>query len=155
MKSIDIKSVIIGVLGSVLIFTLLGLQRSGNNFSDIRVKSLTIENGGDFIIEDANGNPRLLTRISKTSEFNFLIRAKNLKPLFAITEQVGPSVTFFNPTSKAGIIMTALDDEGISINLSNMHGVVVAKISSSSENNGVIALFDKEGELGWIQGSGK
>ena len=54
MKNLDLRSVIIGILGSALIFTLYGMRFQDENLGDITVKSITIK-GGDraapFVIE--------------------------------------------------------------------------------------------------------
>ena len=58
MKNLDIRSILIGILGSALILTFYGMRSQDKNLGDIRVKSIVIEAGdkaAPFVIMDKNG----------------------------------------------------------------------------------------------------
>ena len=57
MMSIDIKSVLIGVLGTLLIFISIGATKQNDNLGDITVNSITVlDNGEGGFIRTLNNN---------------------------------------------------------------------------------------------------
>ena len=57
VKQLDFKSVLIGVLSSVLVFVLVGAKSTPENLGDIVVDSIRIVDGGSLKIFNNEGRP--------------------------------------------------------------------------------------------------
>ena len=53
---VDVKSVLIGVLGTLLFLSLLGLKRAATEYGDLTVRSLTVKDNGEIKILSPSGN---------------------------------------------------------------------------------------------------
>ena len=160
MKNLDFRSVLIGILSSALIFTLLGMHLQDENLGDITVRSITIEaeQAAPFIVmnEDGGGivigfddvyNGLISIYSSKGSELVYIGAAKG---------NSGSIETFSSDGSKLisiGSSGTSGEADG-SISIFNRHNKSVVLLQGNKDADGVIALSDRYGDLGWFE-SGK
>jgi hypothetical protein len=82
MKQIDFKSMLIGVLSSVLVFVLVGAKKTPESLGDIVVDSIQIVDGGDLKILNKAGKP---TGVFSSDEDGGVLRIMNKEGKFAAT----------------------------------------------------------------------
>ena len=137
MKKFDFRSVLIGILGSALIFTLYGLRFQDENLGNITVKSITIESGGNIIpfsVLNKNGDPVVGIMIKENNPTFILFNSKRA-PLAIISTPDGDygMISTFSSDEKTlvtlsmnegryGIVSTYTDDGKPSVNLSTAAG---------------------------------
>ena len=139
MKSIDIKSVIIGILGTILVFVSIGA--TDKNLGDITVTSVTVV--------DEDGGMAMLN-------WRSLIIGLDVPMVGIVCEDDGGTLTTFNADGKeTSYLGTAEDGSGI-LTIQNMEGELIAGFGSSPDNgkDGAAILFDRYGDVGWTA-SGK
>jgi len=138
MKKIDFRSSIIGLLGGVCIFLMMGQNRS--NMGHITAKSITIEN--DYAKEivwlgpTTSNNGLMEIYNSDGTRTNYLsggaIKAYNEK---------GMEVAYFGTSAQqSGIIST-----------SNQYGKTTVYLGTGVDLNGIISLKNSYGETKWFQ----
>ena len=132
MKSIDIKSVIIGVLGTVLVFVSIGA--TDKNLGNITVDSIRIESefgktlllSSGIVITDS-GNKTYITSSG-----------------ISLTKEDKMSVHLAISDNGSGVLQTF-----------NKHGVKVGLFGSHKDGgDGMALLYDRYGDTGWGE-SGK
>ena len=182
MKNLDFRSVLIGILGSVLTFVLLGMHVQDENLGDIRVKSITIESGDNavpFQVLNKNGewaaiigfdevdgglistysiSGSELVAISATkgddgSISTFSNNGTRLVTISATDVSDGLISTYSNDGSELVTISVTKGDDG-SMSIFNRHGKRVVNMQGGKNADGVIAIYDRYGDLGWGE-SGK
>ena len=136
MKIIDIKSVIIGVLGTILVFVSIGAKSQYEHLSDIVCNSITVLDDGtggyikfsnsdgkqtSYLGTAENGDGFLTTFNSDGKKTTFLGTAKEGGFGFLTTFNEGKETTFLG-TSKGGSCI---------LETFNKHGVMVGYFGSN------------------------
>ena len=111
MKSIDIKSVIIGVLSTILVFVSIGAKSQYEHLGDIVCNSITAENGDGFLTTfNSDGKKTTFLGTAKEGGFGFL--------------------TTFNDGKQTTFLGTSEGGSGI-LETFNKHGVMVGYFGSN------------------------
>lgn len=153
MKRPDFISIFIAVIISTFIFLfheirLKEMKKSDNNLGDITVNSITIEEGGGLYIRDLNGTRRfLIDLVDNDIALSLLDKEGNL--FFTVGEQ-GESrgLLLLDKTSEASILLSTVESGGAFISLKNRNGSNIATITVGDDNEGVLALFNRHGDIG-------
>ena len=134
MKSIDIKSVIIGILGTILVFVSIGA--TDKNLGDITVNSITVmDDGSGGFISTSNEDGKQTSFLGTGEEgFGFL--------------------RTFNADGKETSYLGTGEGGGGFLVTNNKLGVRVGYFGSDNSQDGLIGVFDRYGDLGWSE-SGK
>ena len=131
MKNLDLRSVIIGILSSALIFTLYGMRFQDENLGHITVKSILIEAGDNepaFIMKNIDGKGGTI---------------------IGFTDSGSGIITTY---SREGIILVNISPTEVNngnLSIFNMHGKKVIALRVNKDADGTIALYDRYGDLGW------
>ena len=173
MKNIDFRSVIIGVLGSALIFTLYGMRTQDENLGDITVRSIKIipdkddfvpfiifnhnrEIGIDFAFTD-NGNAIMathsndglkLTEITSTESNAGVIttfRSDGSEVVKISLAEGNGSISTFRRDGSELVTITATEDDDGFISTFRSDGSELVRISSTEENIGFISTYGSDG----------
>ncbi len=141
MKSIDVKSVIIGMLSMVIIFMTVGMRQTVTNMGDIGVTSITVIGEDDekalFIGSGGGGNGYLKTynKYGKTSAY--LGTGGGGTGGFKIYNRDGKTLAFISG-SKEG--------RGF-LEISNSNGDAAAKLLADDNDSGQLRLNDADGNM--------
>ena len=167
MKNIDIKSVIIGVLATVLIIVSMGATNQDENLGDIVVNSIEVvnENGKTaamLIVTESGGNLGIFNNDGKTAAIlnaaepggDLRIFNNDGKPAAGlIATESGGNLGIFNNDGKPAAGLNA-DEYGGNLRIFNKHEKKVATLQANKNSDGAIGLYDRYGDLGWAE-SGK
>ena len=136
MKSIDIKSVIIGVLGTILVFVSIGAKSQYEHLSDIVCNSITVlDNGTGGYIKISNSDGKQTSYLG-TSEngdgFLTTFNSDGKKTTFLGTAKEGGFgfLTTFNDGKETTFLGTSEGGSGI-LETFNKHGVMVGYFGSN------------------------
>jgi hypothetical protein len=167
MKNIDIKSVIIGVLATVLIIVSMGATNQDENLGDIVVNSIEVvnengktaamliadESGGGLGIFNNDGKPAAML-IADESGGGLGIYNNDGKPAaILIVNESGGYLGIYNNDGKPAAILNAAEYGG-NLRIFNKHEKKVATLQANKNSDGAIGLYDRYGDLGWAE-SGK
>ena len=139
-RVIDVKSLVIGVLATVLFFTMIGAKSKNANFNTITAKEIKIVNSegktvaklrsykGEGILDILNRKGKAVAYLGSLNREGFL--------------------GIFN---KEGKVVAGLgsDKGGGTLEIYNKHGNEVATVQANKEGDGTIYLLDRYGDLGW------
>ena len=164
MKSIDIKSVIIGILGTILVFVSIGA--TDKNLGDITVSSIAVvdENGklvGSFSSNEYGGNLRightngkLVSTFSSDKNGASLMISNTDGKLSGVfsSDEDGGSLAIFNSDEKLAAVLSPRG--GGLLKVYNKHGEQVGYFGVNKDQDGMITLSDRYGDTGWGE-SGK
>lgn len=118
-RMIDMKSLAIGILATVLFFTVIGAKSRNNiNFNTITAKTIKIVN--------SEGKPVV-----------FLSSYKGAGGL-VINNKEGKTVALLSSYKGAG-----------QLDINNKYGKKVATVQSNKDSDGEIFLFNRYGDSGW------
>jgi len=148
MKKLDVKSLIIGVLATVLVFVLIGAKIQNENLGDITVNSIkVVDKDGKKTVFLGIPTPEGIGRLAIFDEHGELSVALGVL-------EYGGILTTYNKHGKPTVALgTDLGGSGI-LETYNEHEKKIVYLGTGKEGHGCIALFDKYGDLGWIK-SGK
>ena len=146
MNKIDFRSMIIGLLGGICIFLMMG--QNSSNMGDIKVNSISVMDGNHETVY-----------IGSTVQRSGMIQIYNKKSNNIVT--LGAS------TDNYGLLkLNSLDGDGIVylgsssynnglLTLNNQYDNQIVYIGSNPDNIGMILLADRYGEDGWgVLGTG-
>ena len=159
MKSIDIKSVIIGILGTILVFVSIGA--TDKNLGDITVNSIKVmDDGTGGFIQTHNADGKMTAYLGTGEDGIGFLRTynadgKQTSYLGTGEEGFGFLRTFNTDGKETSYLGTGEDGSGI-LTIQNMEGELIAGFGSSPDNgkDGAAILFDRYGDVGWTA-SGK
>ncbi len=140
MKKLDIRSILIGVLCTALVFVLIGAKSQNENLGDIRVTSVTVMN------ED--GSMAILNGSSLT------MGLKGYPMVSIICEDLGGALSTHNADGEKTSYLGTGEAGGGFISTYNKHEVMVGYFGSNKDGDGVAVLSDRYGDSGWRE-SGK
>ena len=127
MKSIDIKSVIIGVLGTVLVFVSIGA--TDKNLGDITVNSITVlSDGSGGYIKTYNAEGKQTSYLGTGGTGGFL----------ETFDATGQSTSYLGAGGTGGFLETY-----------NIYSNKTAYLGTGTKGYGIIKLSDQNGDLGW------
>ena len=166
MKNIDIKSVIIGVLGTALLFVSIDFINQSKNLGDITVNSITV-------VDESGETVGLLKSIQNSGIFS-LSKAGKPPTVLLICEDLGGTINTLNSDGKKtsylgsaesgdGYLRTYNSDGNLTSYLGteaeggsgflttyNSAGLKTGYFGTNKDNDGVAVLFDRYGDIGWV-----
>ena len=136
MKSIDMKSVIIGVLGTILVFVSIGAKSQYEHLSDIVCNSITVLDdgtGGYIKISNSDGKQTSYLGTAENGDgFLTTFNSDGKKTTFLGTAKEGGFgfLTTFNEGKETTFLGTSEGGSGI-LETFNKHGVMVGYFGSN------------------------
>ena len=136
MKSIDIKSIIIGVLGTILVFVSIGAKSQYEHLSDIVCNSITVlDNGTGGYIKISNSDGKQTSYLGTAENgdgFLTTFNSDGKKTTFLGTAKEGGFgfLTTFNEGKETTFLGTSEGGSGI-LETFNKHGVMVGYFGSN------------------------
>ena len=136
MKSIDIKSIIIGVLGTILVFVSIGAKSQYEHLSDIVCNSITVlDNGTGGYIKISNSDGKQTSYLGTAENgdgFLSTFNSDGKKTTFLGTAKEGGFgfLTTFNEGKETTFLGTSEGGSGI-LETFNKHGVMVGYFGSN------------------------
>jgi len=136
MKIIDIKSVIIGVLGTILVFVSIGAKSQYEHLSDIVCNSITVLDdgtGGYIKISNSDGKQTSYLGTAENGDgFLTTFNSDGKKTTFLGTAKEGGFgfLTTFNEGKETTFLGTSEGGSGI-LETFNKHGVMVGYFGSN------------------------
>ena len=136
MKSIDMKSVIIGVLGTILVFVSIGAKSQYEHLSDIVCNSITVlDNGTGGYIKISNSDGKQTSYLGTAENgdgFLSTFNSDGKKTTFLGTAKEGGFgfLTTFNEGKETTFLGTSEGGSGI-LETFNKHGVMVGYFGSN------------------------
>jgi len=129
MKSIDIKSVIIGVLGTILVFVSIGAKSQYEHLSDIVCNSITVlDNGTGGYIKISNSDGK---------QTSYLGTAENGDGFLTTFNSDGKKTTFLGTAKEGGFgFLTTFND-----------GKQTTFLGTSEGGSGILETFNKHGVM--------
>ena len=129
MKSIDIKSVIIGVLGTILVFVSIGAKSQYEHLSDIVCNSITVlDNGTGGYIKISNSDGK---------QTSYLGTAENGDGFLSTFNSDGKKTTFLGTAKEGGFgFLTTFND-----------GKETTFLGTSEGGSGILETFNKHGVM--------
>ena len=129
MKSIDIKSVIIGVLGTILVFVSIGAKRQYEHLSDIVCNSITV-------LDDGTGGYIKISN-SDGKQTSYLGTAENGDGFLTTFNSDGKKTTFLGTAKEGGFgFLTTFND-----------GKQTTYLGTSEGGSGILETFNKHGVM--------
>ena len=158
MKSIDIKSVIIGVLGTILVFISIGA--TGLNLGDIEVRSISIKNSygkevgwwgsstnGFGFLETMDADGKQTVYLGTSEDGGGLLETKTNGNK---TAYLGGGALKTYDTNGKEIVSLGLGKHGGGfLEIKNEHGAMVGYFGAGKDQDGMIILSDRYGDSGW------
>ena len=133
MKSIDIKSVIIGVLGTV--FVSIGAKSQDENLGDITVNSIKVVDDKGKCIINSNG-------ISiGTTEMMIVL----------VCEKDGGQIHLLSKDGEAVASLGADQGGNGMLHLHNNFSKEIGYFGATTDQDGMIILSDRYGDVGWAK----
>ena len=152
MKSIDIKSVIIGVLGTILVFVSIGAKSQYEHLSDIVCNSITVLDNGtggyikisnsdgkqtSYLGTAENGDGFLSTSNSDGKQTSYLGTAENGDGFLTTFSSDGKKTTFLGTAKEGGFgFLTTFND-----------GKETTFLGTSEGGSGILETFNKHGVM--------
>ena len=140
MKILDIRSVLIGVLCTALVFVLIGAKSQNKNLGDITVNSIRVVNNDGKIVAalDADEDGGRLDILNNDGKIVAALDA----------DEDGGRIDILNNDGKvvAGLVT---GEGGGKLDIYNKHEKLVATLQSNKDFDGLIGLFDRYGDAGW------
>ena len=136
MKCIDIKSIIIGVLGTILVFVSIGAKSQYEHLSDIVCNSITVLDdgtGGYIKISNSDGKQTSYLGTAENGDgFLTTFNSDGKKTTFLGTAKAGGFgfLTTFNDGKETTYLGTSEGGSGI-LETFNKHGVMVGYFGSN------------------------
>ena len=129
MKSIDMKSVIIGVLGTILVFVSIGAKSQYEHLSDIVCNSITVlDNGTGGYIKISNSDGK---------QTSYLGTAENGDGFLSTFNSDGKKTTFLGTAKEGGFgFLTTFND-----------GKETTFLGTSEGGSGILETFNKHGVM--------
>jgi len=129
MKSIDIKSVIIGVLGTILVFVSIGAKSQYEHLSDIVCNSITV-------LDDGTGGYIKISN-SDGKQTSYLGTAENGDGFLTTFNSDGKKTTFLGTAKEGGFgFLTTFND-----------GKETTFLGTSEGGSGILETFNKHGVM--------
>jgi len=159
MKNLDVKSILLGILGSLFIFILIlyGIYTQDVNLGDIKVKSIVIEPDSDvylpFRIKNHSGRSGTeigFNDLGGSFISTYSSNGRVLVDIDATKDGDGLISTYSSNGSK--IITIASTEGGVGGNIAvyNKHNKMVATLQANKKADGAIVLYDRNGDYAWI-----
>jgi len=129
MKIIDIKSVIIGVLGTILVFVSIGAKSQYEHLSDIVCNSITV-------LDDGTGGYIKISN-SDGKQTSYLGTAENGDGFLTTFNSDGKKTTFLGTAKEGGFgFLTTFND-----------GKETTFLGTSEGGSGILETFNKHGVM--------
>ena len=129
MKSIDIKSIIIGVLGTILVFVSIGAKSQYEHLSDIVCNSITV-------LDDGTGGYIKISN-SDGKQTSYLGTAENGDGFLTTFNSDGKKTTFLGTAKECGFgFLTTFND-----------GKETTYLGTSEGGSGILETFNKHGVM--------
>ena len=143
MKKLDIRSILIGVLCTALVFVLIGAKSQNENLGDIVVNSISVKNN--------KGEDCIWMGVSPTDEG--YLKTYNADGKQTSYLGTAPGGSGFLSTYNADGIQTSYlgtAEGGFGfLSTYNKHGVMTGYFGTNTDNDGMAVLSDRYGDIGW------
>jgi hypothetical protein len=166
MKSIDIKSVIIGVLGTILVFVSIGA--TDKNLGDITVTSIyvvdedgkpavgigTNENGGMLIIYSADDQPVVGLMAHYGGGMLGVSRPDGeAVAIVSYEEGLGGNLSIYSADGETAAILQSSKSGGV-LDIKNKHGKQTSYLGTA-EGGGFLSTYNADGKKTSYLGTGE
>ena len=146
MKKIDIKSVIIGILGTILVFVSIGATNQNKNLGHIIVNSIRVVNNDGKVVAglkagEDGGMLGIFNNDSKTV-------AAMLK-----ADEDGGRLDILNNDGKTVAGLNA-DEDGGTLGIANNDGKVVAMLNANEDGRRLV-IFNNDGKVVAVLNAGE
>ena len=139
MKKLDIKSVLIGVLATALVFVLIRAKSQSENLGHIVVNSIKVlDDGTGGFLSTYNADGIKTSYLGTAEEGIGLLKVMN----------EGNIKTYNADGIQTSYLGTAEGGIGF-LKTFNKHGVSVGYFGSNTNGNGIAVLYDRYGDIGW------
>ena len=149
MMSIDIKSVLIGVLGTLLIFISIGATKQNDNLGDITVNSITVlDNGEGGFISTFNKNGEITSYLGTDNGGNGQLGLHNdqgNKMVLLKTLSESGSLLTFNSNGKQTTYLGTVDNGKGILETRNSKGIKTTIIGTLKGENGYLGIYNEHG----------
>lgn len=148
MKNLDFRSVLIGILGSSLIFMLYGMRFQDENLGDIKVESLTVRSGGYLTLLNNEGDLGII--LDANTKYPFIsINNSDSKEAVAISSDIVGNGTISTYSSNGNDLVSIGKTEGGhgAIMTYSSNGTQLVSIGSNEGVNGAISTYSGEGNI--------
>ena len=139
MKKLDIRSILIGVLCTALVFVLIGAKSQNENLGDIVVNSIKVlDDGTGGFLSTYNADGIKTSYLGTAEEGTGLLKVMN----------EGNIKTYNADGIKTSYLGTAVEGSG-KLQTYNKHEVLVGYFGSNTDGDGTAVLYDRYGDIGW------
>ena len=141
MKKLDIKSVLIGVLATALVFVLIGATSPNKNLGDIVVNSINVldENGNSVVWLNADEEGGMIGVRNTDGKTVIGLGGAEDGGMLLISNSDGKTVAGLGVDGAGGGALKTF----------NTHNKGVGYFGSSEDGDGVVVLSDRYGDAGW------
>jgi len=157
LKSIDIKSLIIGMLIVLLAFSFYGSSKSPLNENIVKAKTLIItDNNGNEVVKLYSDKDGGVIRVANSAGITTGIFGTNKGgngQIVLLDKDKNPMVFVGTSKDKSGLIRTYLANRNIATELGkgflytfNSKAKISGYFGTSSDDNGIIKTFNKNGQ---------
>ena len=139
MKKIDFRSLIIGLLGGVCIFLMMGQNRG--TMGDITVDSISVKNGENEIawIGPSVGG----------DGFMDIFNSEGNKTIFIGPGEAGGFLRTYNSSGTQTTYLGTAPEGSGKLHTFNQYGKMTTYIGTNKNENGMIVINDKYGDAQW------
>jgi hypothetical protein len=162
MKKLDIRSILIGVLCTALVFVLIGAKSQNENLGDIVVNSIKVlDDGTGGFLKTYNADGIQTSYLGTGEEgIGFLkvmnegnittYNADGIQTSYLGTGEggIGFISTYNADGIKTSYLGTAVEGSG-KLQTYNKHEVLVGYFGSNTDGDGTAVLYDCYGDIGW------
>jgi type 1 fimbria pilin len=142
MKNIDIKSVIVGVLATVLIIVSMGATNQDENLGDIVVNSIKVVN--------ENGKLAAILNADESGVGFGIYNNDGKSAVILNATESGVGFGIYNNDGKSAVILNVAESGG-GLWIYNKHEKQVVALQANSNSDGAIGLYDRYGDPGWAK----
>ena len=154
MKKLDIRSVLIGVLATALVFVLIGATSQSGNLGDIVVNSIKVlDDGTGGFISTHNADGEKTSYLGTALDGSGRLKTFNADGIQTSylgtgTNGIGKLSTYNADGKETSYLGTGIDGSG-QLSTYNKHGVLVGYFGSNTDGDGVAVPYDRYGDFGW------
>ena len=141
MKKLDIRSILIGVLCTALVFVLIGAKSQNENLGDIVVNSINVldENGNSVVWLNADEEGGMIGVKNTDGKTGIILGGAEDGGMLLISNSDGKTVAGLGADGAGGGALKTF----------NTHNKSVGYFGSSKDSDGIPILSDRYGDDGW------
>ncbi|MBC8175153.1 MAG: hypothetical protein H8E82_05820 [Candidatus Marinimicrobia bacterium] len=148
MKNIDNKSLIIGILGTILIFVLVGATNQNENLGDIVVNSITV-------VDEKGEMVGMLKSLQNSGALLLGEAGAGTPMVMLLCEDEGGYLTTYNAYSKQTSFLGTDEGGSGTISTFNDDGKLTAGLGTAEGGDGLLSTYNADGKETAGLGTGK